>query len=137
MIYSYIIFTLWQPNITMEHHNVYCNGQINYKWQFSIAMLVITRGYMFNTSFCMCLFMGYWAFTSSAPRNSAKDNMKRNVDAMITRGESLDALVQKSNDLCLGSMNWLFITTFLGKLTIYSMDYSSIDIRLYTIVIYW
>ena len=54
--------SLWWTNITMEHHNF--NGKISYKWLFSIAMSVITRGLIrvFMSSLWGFLPVSYWTW---------------------------------------------------------------------------
>lgn len=44
-----------------------------------------------------------------------KDTMKRNVDATLTRGESLEALMQKSNDLSSSSVQFYKAATSRGQ----------------------
>jgi hypothetical protein len=43
--------------------------------------------------------------TSGLGMKHLQDTMNRNLDAMLTRGESLEALMQKSKDLWLGVVN--------------------------------
>ena len=41
---AHISGTLWWTNIAMENHHA-INGKIHYKWPFSIAFCMLTRGY--------------------------------------------------------------------------------------------
>ena len=47
----------------------------------------------------VCKWANYCVHVVSSELVSSKDTMKRNVDATLKLGESLEAMMQKSNDL--------------------------------------
>ena len=50
--------------ITMER-STFFNGKMNYKWPFSIAMLVITRGYQYVSLYFTMFNWGIWGYLTN------------------------------------------------------------------------